>query len=172
QDKPVTQDQAVTEVSTSTPDIADDVAPGSGGIDDVVPAEPQTTMPEAPLEESVDVGDGITAEIASIERIEGKARLPGEIGGPALAITARLSNDGDETLEVNGVTVTLTDDDGVPSIPLTNDPADRFTGSIAPDHSAEAVYVFEFGESRPEPITISVNYSAEAPVALFVGPVD
>lgn len=147
----------------------DDESSEPGTVDETVAVEQQATIPAVPLEASSHVGGRITADVTSIDRISAEARLPGEVAGPALAVHVGLENDSSRQLDVGGVTVTLEDADGTPSVSLSSAPAEPFSGTIEPGESAEAVYVFAFEHSQSQPITVGINYSADEPVALFVG---
>jgi len=167
--EPETTKPVATEPDTTKPNTTKPSATDEGTIHDVVPAEEQTTVPSVPLAETAQFGGSISAEVTSVEPIEGEARLPGEVAGPALAVRVRLDNDSSRQVDVSGVTVTLEDADGNPSEQLSSAPAEPFVGMIQPGTTADAVYVFGFENSRSQPITIGVNYSADEPVALFVG---
>jgi hypothetical protein len=167
----VTTARARTEESIPTGSSELERPSGSGNIDDIVPTEKQSTIPEVPLDETAQFGGRISAEVTSIDRIEGEARLPGEVAGSALAVHVRLDNGSSKRLDVSGVTVTVEDRDGTPSSPLSTDPAEPFAETIDPGAATEAVYVFAFEDSQPQPITVGINYSADEPVAFFVGSV-
>jgi hypothetical protein len=144
----------------------------TGTIDVTVPAVEQVTLAPVDVDEPVEFEGGIVAELVSVEQIKVKARLPGEISGPAFVATVRLTNDSRRRLDVDGVTVTLEDRDGIPSSPISGDPADPFSGRVARGDAADAVYVFTFDkDNQSQPVTIGVNYSADEPVAVFVGSV-
>ena len=144
----------------------------TGTIDETVPAVEQITLAPVDVDEPVEFEGGIVAELVSVEQIKVKARLPGEISGPAFVATVRLTNDSRRRLDVDGVTVTLEDRDGIPSSPISGDPADPFSGRVARGDAADAVYVFTFDkDNQSQPVTIGVNYSADEPVAVFVGSV-
>ncbi|MBA3803552.1 MAG: hypothetical protein H0X22_11700, partial [Acidimicrobiia bacterium] len=142
----------------------------TGTIDETVPAVEQVTLAPVDVDEPVEFEGGIVAELVSVEQIKVKARLPGEISGPAFVATVRLTNDSRRRLDVDGVTVTLEDRDGIPSSPISGDPAEPFSGRVARGDAADAVYVFAFDkDNQSQPVTIGVNYSADEPVAVFVG---
>ena len=171
QSEPKQSEPKQPEPKRTEPDATEPSTTDAGTINDTVPAVVQATVPSVPLDEVSQFGGRVSAEITSIDPIEGEARLPGEVAGPALAVHVRLINDSSRRLDVGGVTVTLEDRDGTPSSPLSSAPAEPFTGRIAAGESAEAVYVFGFEDTQSQPVTIGVNYSADEPVALFVGDV-
>jgi hypothetical protein len=154
---------------TAAPDDPPSTPP-AGDINQTIPDEPQQTLAPIALDEPATVGQ-VELAVDDVERIEGQARLPGEIAGPALAVQVRLVNNGSSTLDLSDVSVNLTDAEGAIAPPLTADPAEPFTGTLAAGQSATATYVFEFADGRPQPVRIDVSSSAGTPVAVFTGTV-
>ena len=142
-----------------------------GDITKTVPAEPQPTLPVTPADHPVSVDPTVTVSIDSIDRVEATAKLPGEIAGPAVAVTATIRNLGTAPVELGSVTVTVADTEAMPLSPTTASPAAPFSGSVPAGASASATYVFGFPAERHNPITININYSAAAPIAVFSGTV-
>ena len=122
-----------------------------------------------PLDESVEVEGVAEVELESVERVDAEARLPGEVAGPAVAVTVRITNNGSTPIDLGAVTVNVHDADGQVSAPLTAEPAAPLEGELQPGEDAEGVYLFEFGAARAEPITIEVTPTVDSPIAVFVG---
>ncbi len=106
-----------------------------------------------------------------MERVDAEARLPGEVAGPAVAVTVRITNTGSTPIDLGAVTVNVLDADGQASAPLTSAPAAPLEGELQPGDDAEGVYLFEFGADRAEPVTIEVSPTVDSPIAVFVGPI-
>ncbi len=87
-------------------------------------------------------------ELESVKRVEAKARLPGEIAGPAVAIRLRITNSGTTPIDLGGVTVNVRDGAGQMSAPLTAAPAAPLKGELQPGQDATGVYLFELGAAR------------------------
>ena len=164
----ITEDTAPSSTTEST---APSSPPTTGDITETVAAAPQETLASVPIDESVDVGGQAEVEVASAERVEAEARLPGEVAGPAVAVRVRITNTGSTPIDLGAVTVNLSDAEGQPSAPLTSAPAAPLDGQLQPGDDAEGVYLFEFGADGAEPITIEITPTVDAPIAVFVGPI-
>ncbi|MGY1885443.1 MULTISPECIES: hypothetical protein [unclassified Blastococcus] len=129
-------------------------------------------LPEVALEATADAGTGVTASLPSIRGIEGTATGPGNIAGPAVQVTVRVTNGTGEPLSVSGVAVNMYySDDRTPASPL-EDPSQRpLSGMLAAGESAEGVYVFSVPADSRDLVTVEVGYEAGAPLLLFTGPV-
>lgn len=144
-------------------------APGGGNVDETVAPVPETTAAAVPLTRAAEFGGKVSARITSVKAITAKAQGPGEITGPAVAVTLQVTNGSKRALEVDRVTVNLADSHGNPGSPMSSDPASPFSGSIEPGGRATGTYVFSVGADLRSPITLSMSYTTEAPVVLFVG---
>lgn len=144
-------------------------APGGGDVNETVPSVPQTTAPSRPLTSPADFGGRVTARIVSIKAIDGVAHGPGEIAGPALAVTLQVDNGSARPIDLAGVGVTLTDSAGDPASSLAGDPSSPLTGTVAAGGNAAGTYVFTVGADRRRPITLALSYSTEAPTVVFSG---
>jgi hypothetical protein len=154
---------------------ADDAAtgtvapPGTTNLTDQVLVEEQEVLDEVGWTDEVEVLGDVTVAVVEVVEFEAKARVAGEIGGPAVAVTVSLNNDSGATLDGNQVTVTASDGDDRPLLPLSAEPSDPFEGDLPDGRSARAVYLFSLPDGTQIPITITINPSPEAPVAVFVG---
>jgi hypothetical protein len=52
---------------------------------------------------------------------------------------------------------------------MIGSPAKPFRGNVPAGRSSAATYVFALSKSHRNPVTISLSYTTEAPVVLFVG---
>ncbi len=137
---------------------------------------PQTAAPlpteEAALGDVVAFDTGISVSIDSVKTVEVEAQTPGEVSGTAIVVTVTAENGTDEaqSLESAVVIVTATDD-GEPGIGTTAGDPEPFSGSIEPGKSATGRYVFMLEDAADREISVSVNYAAGEPVAVFTGKV-
>ncbi|CCG01722.1 hypothetical protein [Blastococcus saxobsidens] len=158
-------------VPSETPDPSTDPLPqeepGTEGSDSgEVPV-----LPVVALDESVAVGD-VTASIALIEEIDGRATGPGDVAGPALRVTVRVVNETSGDVALDGVSVNLYHGpERTPGSPLDDPSRSPFAGALPPGDAAEGVYVFRVPADAREDVTVEVRYRAGAPLALFSGPV-
>jgi hypothetical protein len=140
----------------------------AGPTGDVDQAPPQ--LPAVDLSEAAQVGNGVTARITRLEAIDGTGKGPGNIAGPALRVTVRITNGTADTLSLDGVAVDMTHGaDALPASPLDDPSADPFTGVVQPGASADGVYVFTVPADDRDAITVTVGYQAGAPFMVFTG---
>jgi hypothetical protein len=141
--------------------------PVAGSIDELPPSLPQVGLGDAAA-----VGDGVTVAVASVERVQGSGVGPGNVAGPALRVTVRLTNGTAEALALDAVTVHAGYGPGVTPAPDLEDVSRLpFSGTVAAGATAEGTYVFSVPASALEPAVIEVGYRPGAPLALFVGPI-
>ncbi len=128
------------------------------------------SLPAVGLDQPAAVGNGITAVVSSLEAIDGTAQGPGNVTGPALRATVRITNGTAGPVSLDAVVVDLaTGADLSPASPL-DDPSQRpFSGTVAPGDTAEGVYVFTVPVDDRAAVTLSVGYQAGAPVLVFTG---
>lgn len=156
-------------------------APGPTSPPATLPASPDSlvTVPDGTIavaepidtDELGDFGTGVTAEIARLEAVDGVAELPGEISGPAIRVTVRLTNGSAGALDLARVQVDLNSGaDRAPGIALGEPGGAPFTGTLEPGRSAEGVYVYGVPLDRRDQVQILVLYSVDAPMMVFEGP--
>lgn len=149
--------------------IGDPAAVGEGKT---VAIEPVSTKPPVELDEAADFGTGLSVRLAGIESVQGVARAPGEIAGPALEVTVEAANDSPEAVSLDGVVVFLSyGEDRVPASDFRDGSA-PLGGSLAAQSSATGTYVFAVPEEQRDDVRIEMSYTGEAPTVAFTGSVD
>ena len=128
------------------------------------------SLPAVPLDETAAVGNGVTAVVESLDAIEGTAQGPGNVAGPALRATVRITNGTADPVSLDAVAVDLaTGTDRTPASPLDDPSEVPFAGTVAPGDSAQGVYVFTVPADARAVVTVSVGYQAGAPFLTFTG---
>lgn len=139
------------------------------------PSETPGTMPElAPVapDEPADNGDGLVAEIAAMKAVEGEAVQAGEIAGPAVQFTLRLTNDTDAPLDLGLIAVNAYIGAAkTPAGGLVKPGAAPFEGTLDVGESAEGVYVYSIPEGERGDVTVTLDYRAGQPAFVFRGDV-
>ncbi|MBM7807382.1 hypothetical protein JOD57_003219 [Geodermatophilus bullaregiensis] len=153
-----------------------------------VPPPPPTPEPTGPTEaadelpprlapvaltEQAGVGNGVTAAVEGIEAIEAGGQGPGQVGGPAVRVTVRITNGTDAPVSLDAVAVDLSHGPGAaPASPLDDPSSAPFTGTAGPGADATGVYVFSVPEGERDALTLAVGYQAGAPYLVFTGSAD
>lgn len=123
----------------------------------------------AQLGDAVAFDTGIVVDVSSVEPVEVEAATPGEISGPAVIVTVTARNDSARPQEVDSAVVTLIADDGEVGVGTTAGDPSPLQGVIAPGDTASGRYVFMLDPASGRELTVSVNYAAGEPVAVFTG---
>jgi len=127
-------------------------------------------LPAVPLDEPATTPDGITAEVVALEAIQGTGRGPGNVSGPALRATVRITNGSPGEVSLGGVVVDLFyGADAVPASPLDDPTSAPFSGTVAPGGTSEGVFVFTVPDDDRKMITVRIGYQAGAPFLVFTG---
>lgn len=152
---------------------ADPTASGSAGDGAAAPAPDPAQAPPSLAPVALDAPvplDQVVVSLTSIEAIDGEGQGPGNIAGPALRVTVHLANRTDGALPVDGVAVSVAyGADHTPASPLEDPSRFPFGGSLAAGEEADGVYVFSVPTDQRDSVTVSVGYTASAPVAVFTG---
>ncbi|MBC7632321.1 hypothetical protein [Aeromicrobium sp.] len=112
---------------------------------------------------------GTTARLVKITRVNGKAVLPGEIAGPAIAVQVsvyageRVSFDQTVVNAYSGARDT-------PAIQLSTG-TKPLTGSLARSRTTTGTYVFAVPDKDLDDVTIEFDFALQEPVTLFTGAV-
>ncbi|WP_203581835.1 hypothetical protein [Microbacterium hibisci] len=155
--------------TTPTPQPTEFETPEPGATEPVTKPE---EAPEIPLDARATAGDDVVVEVTSIEAVTAGRDLPGEQSGAALAVSVRITNNGDEAVDTSGSNVNLTfgGDERVPGAALTGDETADWPASIPPGENATAVYLFSRSGVPSGEIRVIVDLLATEPDVVFVGP--
>ncbi len=143
-------------------------APSGGAITETVAPRDVATAKPVELDDSAKVGE-VEVSLKKLDNVKVEAAGPGEIAGKAVSVRVSIKNGSDKAIDGTGVYVTLLGKDGAPASPTTAKPAAPIEGSIDPGKTAEGVYVFSVVNGIQNPVTVLVNYGADAKVAQFSG---
>jgi hypothetical protein len=112
---------------------------------------------------------GVTARLARIESVQATASLPGEVGGPALAITVKVKNQTGKKLSLAlGVVNAYYGPERTPAVSVASDGEVPFPASVADGESAKGVYVFQIPEEA-RPVRVELDLGNGADVVVFKG---
>lgn len=146
-------------------------APNGGSTEETVaPADPAPTQ-EAELGSTAQLAGGVDVTVSDVELVDVTAQTPGEIAGPAVALTITVDNTSAEAVDLSTAMVTVTGSAGSYGQATTSAPYNPFAGAVGAGQTASAVYVFRLPAEERSSLQVTVEYIAGAPIALFVGSV-
>lgn len=161
---------------TAEDDPADPADPSSTAWQE--PADPAkegpTAAPALPevtgsLDEVIALPTHVMVSLSSIETTTIEASTPGEYSGSAVVVSVTIANETTAPLPVSSAVVSLGADDGEIGVPTWAEPHDPLQGEVPAGSSAVGTYVFMLEPADGRSVTVSVNYSAGEPVAVFTG---
>lgn len=133
------------------------------------PGKPSGDNRAVGLEAEATSAPGVTARLARIDSIHATASLPGEIGGPALAITVKVKNQTGKKLDLAlGVVNAYYGPERTPAVSVASDGEVPFPASVADGESAKGVYVFQIPEEA-RPVRVELDLGNGADVVVFKG---
>lgn len=153
----------------SVPSASIPPATTSGTPTPVESASPQPTV-TASIDEPVDTGSGVTARLSRIRSVKGEAQGPGEVAGPALRVTVKVTNGSKQEIDLSAVVVNLYyGKDATPASQLSGPKPAPFTGSLAAGASTSGSYIFGVPANQRKQVRVEFRYSTDASVAIFEG---
>lgn len=155
--------------TTSRPPTAPVTPSQSGNVDQTVPSKTVSSRPPVSLDKSAQPTTDVVVSLPSIKAIEAKGQGPGEVSGPAVAVTVKVANNKESALDLSQTVVNLTAANGDPGSMMTGSPAAPLPATLKPGKSATGVYVFAVPKTQRDPVKIEVSIDADTPVAVFRG---
>ncbi|HRL80601.1 MAG TPA: hypothetical protein PLK46_09780 [Propioniciclava sp.] len=169
----------VPDASTSQPSAQASSEPGPSATGTwTPPASDAPVGPVAPapvVTRSADADQPVTFDSAatvtldSVSAITVGATTPGEVTGPAVKVVVTVANGSQQAVDVSSAVVSLTAADGTLGIPTTAGDPVPLAGAIAPGASTTGSYVFMLDPAAGRTVSVTVNYAAAEPVAVFTG---
>lgn len=153
--------------SVPTPTVVA-TAPIPGDSTATVPSPRESTKSPVDLDKPASTGK-VVVRVVGLKAVEAKAKIPGEVSGPALAVTVKVLNNSKRPLDTQHLLVTIYDSKQAPGGEMTGAPARPMTGELKPGASASGVYLFTVPVSRRSPVTVNVALPTESPVLVFKG---
>jgi hypothetical protein len=86
-----------------------------------------------------------------------------------VAITIEITNGSDAEIELDNVTVDLTDATGASASPATPQGEQNLSGPLAVGASTSGTYLFTLPADDRADATLRVSYTTDAPTVLFTG---
>ena len=159
-----------TASSSAPPPAATAAAPPSRGtVNQTVEPKPVPSSKPVQLDKPASSSPGIKVRLTSIRRITVTEGLPGEVAGPALAITVSVDNQSNKTVGLGDAVVNLTDSSGAPANPIVSPPARPLPTAVRSGQVVNGVCAFTVATSRQKTVTVTVSLAPDQPVLVFKG---
>lgn len=143
--------------------------PSSGSTSSTVPSQKETKRKPVKLDAPSKAADGVKVQLTKVAAIKAKAVGPGEVSGPAVALTVTITNGTDRPVDIGSVVINVTAADQTPGSQMTGPPARNFSGSLKPGAKATGVYVYTVATTKRDPVTVEVTVRPADPVVVFRG---
>jgi hypothetical protein len=135
-----------------------------------VPGLPPNLAPVALAARST-FANGVSARLVSVDAVDARAQHPGEISGPALAVTVELTNDGSAPVSLDTVAVSVfAGRDAAPAAPIADGSTAPLSGELGAGASAKATYTFTVPTDLRDVVAVTVSYGGGGGTAIFSGP--
>jgi hypothetical protein len=134
--------------------------------------EPAPKPVETPLQKEAVLGNGVSAKVVSVESVEGVARLPGEVSGPALRFTLKVTNDTKKDVDLGTAVVTAYyGPEDTPAGDLREPGGTSLPQTLGAGKSVEGVYIFRVPLDQRDQVRLDFSYSVDVPTVIFEGAV-
>ncbi len=143
-------------------------APTPGDSTATVPSPRGSTKAPVDLDKPASAGK-VVVRVVGLKAVNARAKIPGEVSGPGLAVTVKVTNNSARPLDAAHVLVTIFDSKKAPGGEMTGSPANPMNGSIEPGANATGVYLFTVAVNRRSPVTVYVALPTETPALAFRG---
>lgn len=117
-----------------------------------------------------DVADGVSVVVAGLKAVEGEARGPGEVAGPAVQFTLEVTNTTTRPISLADAIVNVeAGTDRFPAELLSGPGTVPFPGAVPPGKTVSGVVVFQIPPEQRNAVRVLFHYQAVTPVAAFDG---
>lgn len=124
----------------------------------------------APIGETSDISAGLTAEITTVESIDGTADGPGEVAGPAVRFSVVITNSTGQTVSVGNTVINVDyGTERTPAAELLNNGRSPFPRDIAPNSTSTGTFVFTVPLDQRGNVRITVDYAVTVAPLIFQG---
>jgi ABC-type oligopeptide transport system substrate-binding subunit len=130
----------------------------------------QEVLAPVSFNKTVTYPSGLTTQVVKSGRVTVAAQGPGEVSGPGVSFTIKLTNKAGDAIDLDSVAVNAFYGKGkTPTSPAPT-AATPFSGSLGSGASTEATFVFGL-PAGANPVELQFSYAANAPIAVFAGKV-
>lgn len=148
-------------------------APVATGTPSAAPSETVAPTPGAtvstPITSDAPIRTDLTAEVLSMKAVTVKTSAPGEIGGPGVRFTIKVSNTTDSPVSLSDTVVNATSGADRDPAYLIDSQSRPFASTVPAHASITGVYVFTIPAADRGTVTVTLDTSTNNPVVAFTG---
>jgi hypothetical protein len=156
--------------SSTTVESGGSGSSGESGAGEAPPVPGEVADP-VDMDDTADAGNGVEVTLSRIRSVEAEANLPGEVGGPAVAVTVEVANGSQERIDLDRVTVDLATSAGASASPVLDPDLEPLAGALDAGRTRSGTYVFTLADDERTDVSVRVRYSADTPTVVFTGSV-
>lgn len=138
-----------------------------GSLKKVTPQVVNTLKPVSP-NATVSVDSKVTVSVTS-KSITSNGLGAGNIKGPAVLVSVRVTNQTSKSVDLGHVSVTMLDKSKAPAPSADDTRASRLHGTLAPGKSTTGKYVLNVSKSGRDGAWLYISFAAGVPTAVFHG---
>lgn len=123
--------------------------------------------PVVPIGQVSRITPQVLVRVRSVSELTVKATSPGDVAGPAVAVTVAVTNDSTAPFAVAGLVVTASYHGGLPGDETDAGPSDPMTGSVQPGRTATGVYVFRVPSRYASTLRLEITSDRSPTIVRF-----
>ncbi len=153
------------------PQGKDSGTPAASATPEQVSAEVMPELSPVDLHDEAIRPDNVSIRLVKIESVQGVAKIPGEVSGPALRLTIQIRNNGEKDLRLGPVVVNgYRGEERIPLEMIMSPGGAPFDDSLLKSgDESRGVYLFSVGDSARSDVTFTVDANVGEPAAVFRG---
>jgi hypothetical protein len=123
--------------------------------------------PAVPVGKPAQLSDDVRVTVGKVRDVRVDARQPGEIAGPAAAVSVTVRNGSSKRFNLDGMVVTAYYHNDLPANETSVDPSDPLTGSLAAGKTSTGTYVFTVPRKYASTLRIEVSSNQSPTIVQF-----
>ena len=167
QQAPVSSSSIVPQTDPSEGEAPSPSDPAGGSVGSEEPLAGVNTLAAVKAGVPAKFGSGVSAVVNDYRAVNVQARAPGESSGPAIAVTMEVSNESGVDVDLSQLSVTASDSQGLPALPIESEQAAALEGALESGASRTGVYVFRLNEERSPSLLLNVQAGFSPTVLQF-----
>jgi uncharacterized protein DUF4352 len=146
---------------------ANKAAPGEEEEKIEKPSVAISLAPAVPVGKPAEISDDVRITVGKVRDLRVSAHQPGEIAGPAAAVSVTVRNRSSKRFSLDGMVVTAYYHNDLPANETSVDPSKPLSGSLAAGKSATGTYVFTVPRKYASTLRVEVSSNQSPTIVQF-----